>query len=206
MRPKKRILLVSNCEDLLAVRRFLFATRGFCVVSATNVAEALQAAAREALDVAVIELELEDGDGVLLGIQLIEMLTSVNRELRTLLISDKAVSRSVAHLADRLLGTQTTAIDLIEACRLLASRRRRPKLPAPVRLASARWRMREFKTKPAHLRANRDRARRYQAQGCCVTCGLPRDGRSKSRCRICLQKLKESVAEGRKRNAKANSR
>lgn len=127
MRPKRRILLVSHREDLQGVRRFLLSTHGFAVFSATTVAAALELAVREDVDLAVVELEFEAGDGVALGIRLVETLKLLDSELRTLLVSDKADGSGAAHPADSFLGARHKAADLVEACHVFTARKRGPK-------------------------------------------------------------------------------
>ena len=135
MRPKRRILLVSHREDAQAVRRFLLETRGYRVFCASTVREALDLTVREDVDLAVVDLEFEEGDGVAMGSRLAGMLKLLDGEIRTMLIGEEARAGSVAHAADCLLGKGSCSpADLVERCKVMTARRRGPK---PVRRVEA---------------------------------------------------------------------
>src|SRR5919106_1087689 len=61
---KNRILLVDDHESTVSVLRMLLERRGFEVLTAGNVASALDIASREFVDLLICDIALPDGTGL----------------------------------------------------------------------------------------------------------------------------------------------
>ncbi len=126
MTPRRIILLVGHQEEQLGPRRFFLETRGFRVLTATTLRDALNAVVRNDVRVAVVDLEFEEGNGVQLGLSLVTMLREWSADVRTVLVT--RVDKGIAHPAEALLfaGPQLN-FELIERVRVLSGRKRGPR-------------------------------------------------------------------------------
>jgi DNA-binding response OmpR family regulator len=124
MRPKKRILLIDSDETRQSVRRYLFVTHGFTVLSAATADEAREIAANEPLDLIVCGWPLAGADlDRLLG-----DLHAVDPLLRSMLLAESstfAPEGFVAHAV--LLKGACSPAEILERARCMSARKRGPR-------------------------------------------------------------------------------
>jgi CheY-like chemotaxis protein len=137
MRPKSVILLVGQREAELALWRFLLDTRGYRVLTATTVPEAVDLLGRIDVRVAVVELEMELELGASPSLSVMNMLRKWGRgEVRTVLVAKTKRPGVVAHQAPDTLPHQADALlyagphlhtELVERLRVMCARKPGPK-------------------------------------------------------------------------------
>jgi DNA-binding NtrC family response regulator len=131
MRPKKRILLIDSNETRQSVRRYLFITWGFAVLSAATAEEAREIAANEPLDLVVCGWPLAGAD---LG-KLLNDLHAIDPLLRSLLLAESSIvaPEGVAAHAVLLKGA-CAPTEIRERARQLSARKRGPRKGCEQRL------------------------------------------------------------------------
>ena len=139
MRPKKVILCVDDNEQELSVLKFMLATNGYRVVSATNGQEAIGIFAGTAVDLVLTDYAMPQMDGN----QLVDRLKQIAPHVPMILLGDLQKMGSEIHAADALLAKKNCSTqELLERIRLMSARKRGPRkgtqrLAAAVELAVA---------------------------------------------------------------------
>jgi CheY-like chemotaxis protein len=130
MRPKKIILCVDDNEQELSVLKFMLATNGYRVVSATNGQEAIGIFA----DYAMPQMN---------GSQLIDRLKQIAGHVPMILLGDPQRMSGEMHVADALLAKKNCSPqDLLERIKVMSARKRGPRkgavrmMPAELAVAS----------------------------------------------------------------------
>jgi DNA-binding response OmpR family regulator len=127
MRPKKRILLIDTDEERQAIRRFLFVTHAFHVISASSADEARAMFATEAPELIVCAHPLANVDTT----SLLSDLHQVNSFVPSMMLH--AGSKvPTGFMADATVPQDISAVELLERVKVMAARKRgpRPKGPA----------------------------------------------------------------------------
>ena len=140
MRPRKKILLVDNNEQVLSVRKFMLETRGYRVITATTSAGALEqveAALPGSIDLLLADIILPGMDGN----ELVRRAKQMQPALPALLVSAAVSNFDRASAADAFLpkGACSTA-EMLDRIRVLVARKRGPKKqvqPVPLAVAMA---------------------------------------------------------------------
>jgi CheY-like chemotaxis protein len=139
MRPKKVILCVDDNEQELSVLKFMLATNGYRVVSATNGQEAIGIFAGTAVDLVLTDYTMPQMDGN----QLVDRLKQIAPHVPMILLGDPQKMGGEMHSADALLAKKNCSTqELLERIRLMSARKRGPRkgsqrLAAAVELAVA---------------------------------------------------------------------
>jgi CheY-like chemotaxis protein len=139
MRPKKVILCVDDNEQELSVLKFMLATNGYRVVSATNGQEAIGIFAGTPVDLVLADYAMPQMDGN----QLVDRLKQIAPHVPMILLGDLQKMGSEIHAADALLAKKNCSTqELLERIRLMSARKRGPRkgtqrLAAAVELAVA---------------------------------------------------------------------
>jgi CheY-like chemotaxis protein len=139
MRPKKIILCVDDNEQELSVLKFMLATNGYRVVSATNGQEAIGIFAGTPVDLVLADYAMPQMDGN----QLVDRLKQIAPHVPMILLGDLQKMGSEIHAADALLAKKNCSTqELLERIRLMSARKRGPRkgtqrLAAAVELAVA---------------------------------------------------------------------
>ena len=139
MRPKKIILCVDDNEQELSVLKFMLATNGYRVVSATNGQEAIGIFAGTAVDLVLTDYTMPQMDGN----QLVDRLKQIAPHVPMILLGDPQKMGGEMHSADALLAKKNCSTqELLERIRLMSARKRGPRkgsqrLAAAVELAVA---------------------------------------------------------------------
>jgi len=133
MRPKKVILCVDDNEQDLSVLKFMLATNGYRVVSATNGQEAIAVFAGTPVDLVLADYAMPQMDGN----QLVDRLKQIAPHVPMILLGDPQKMNGEIHAADALLAKKNcSAQELLERIRLMSARKRGPRKGAQ-RLANA---------------------------------------------------------------------
>ena len=124
MRPKKIILCVDDNEQDLSVLKFMLATNGYRVASATSAEEAMRIFAEIPVD-----LVLSDhGMPQISGGQLVDRLKQMAPHVPMILLGDPQRMAAGAHAADALLPKKNcSAQDLLERIKVMSARKRGPR-------------------------------------------------------------------------------
>ena len=139
MRPKKVILCVDDNEQELSVLKFMLATNGYRVVSATNGQEAIGIFAGTPVDLVLADYAMPQMDGN----QLVDRLKQIAPHVPMILLGDLQKMGSEIHAADALLAKKNCSTqELLERIRLMSARKRGPRkgtqrLAAVIELAVA---------------------------------------------------------------------
>src|SRR5208283_5976711 len=99
MRPKKVILCVDDNEQELSVLKFMLATNGYRVVSATNGQEAIGVFADIAVDLVLADFAMPQMNGS----QLVDRLKKAASHVPMILLGDPQRMSGDIHSADALL-------------------------------------------------------------------------------------------------------
>ena len=133
MRPKKVILCVDDNEQELSVLKFMLATNGYRVVSATSGQEAIAVFAGTSVDLVLTDYAMPQMDGN----QLVDRLKQIAPHVPMILLGDLQKMSGEIHAADALLAKKNCSTqELLERIRLMSARKRGPRKGAQ-RLATA---------------------------------------------------------------------
>jgi CheY-like chemotaxis protein len=139
MRPKKVILCVDDNEQELSVLKFMLATNGYRVVSATTGQEAMGVFAGNQVDLVLADYAMPQMNGN----QLVNRLKQIAPHIPMILLGDPQKMGGDIHAADALLAKKScSALELLERVKLMSARKRGPRkgtvrLAAMVELAEA---------------------------------------------------------------------
>jgi CheY-like chemotaxis protein len=124
MRPKKIILCVDDNEQELSVLKFMLATNGYRVVSATNGQEAIGIFAETAVDLVLADYAMPQMNGS----QMIERLKQIASHVPMILLGDPLRMGGEIHAADALLAKKNcTPQELLERIKVMSARKRGPR-------------------------------------------------------------------------------
>jgi CheY-like chemotaxis protein len=124
MRPKKVILCVDDNEQELSVLKFMLATNGYKVVSATNGQEAIGIFAGTPVDLVLADYAMPQMDGN----QLVDRLKQIAPHVPMILLGDPQKMGGEMHAADALLAKKNcSTLELLERIRLMSARKRGPR-------------------------------------------------------------------------------
>ena len=124
MRPKKVILCVDDNEQELSVLKFMLATNGYRVLSASNGQEAIGIFAESAVDLVVADFAMPQMNGN----QLVDRLKQIASHIPMILLGDPQKMDSDIHAADALLAKKNcTAQELLERIKVMSARKRGPR-------------------------------------------------------------------------------
>jgi len=139
MRPKKIILCVDDNEQDLSVLKFMLATNGYRVVSATTGQEAITLFADTAVDLVLADFGMPNMNGK----QLVDRLKNIAPHVPMILLGDPQRMGSEIHVADALVPKRNCSPqELLERIKLMSARKRGPRkgaqrLVAATELAAA---------------------------------------------------------------------
>ena len=124
MRPKKVILCVDDNEQELSVLKFMLATNGYRVVSATNGKDAIGIFAETAVDIVLADFAMPQMNGH----QLVNRLKQLAGHVPMILLGDHQAMSGEIHAADALLAKkQCTPQELLERIKVMSARKRGPR-------------------------------------------------------------------------------
>ena len=128
MRPKKVILCVDDNEQALSVRKFLFETRGYRVLTATSAAAAIETLQAGGIDLVLSDLVMPQMDGN----EMIRRMKQFAPEVPMMLISGTVKAFERANRADAFLPKGASSpVELLDRIRVLIARKRGPKKTVP---------------------------------------------------------------------------
>jgi two-component system, OmpR family, response regulator CpxR len=144
MRPKKVILCVDDNEQELSVLKFMLATNGYRVLSASNGQEAIAIfASASQIDLVLTDTNMPQMSGG----QLVERLKRMAGHVPMILLSDVQAGAPYAsgeiHAADALLTRKNcSSQELLERIKVMSARKRGPRkgaqrMPQVAELAAA---------------------------------------------------------------------
>jgi len=132
MRPKKVILCVDDNEQELSVLKFMLATNGYRVVSATTGQGAMGVFAENQVDLVLADYSMPQMNGN----QLVGRLKQVAPHIPMILLGDPQKMGGDIHAADALLAKKNySPQDLLERIKVMSARKRGPR-KGTVRLAA----------------------------------------------------------------------
>ena len=124
MRPKKVILCVDDNEQELSVLKFMLATNGYRVVSATSGQEAIAVFSGTPVDLVLADYAMPQMDGN----QLVDRLKQIAPHVPMILLGDLQKMSGEIHAADALLAKKNCSTqELLERIRLMSARKRGPR-------------------------------------------------------------------------------
>jgi len=124
MRPKKVILCVDDNEQDLSVLKFMLATNGYRVVSATNGHEAIEAFAEIAVDLVLADFSMPQMNGN----QLVDRLKQIAPHVPMILLGDPQRMNGEIHAADALVAKKhCSPQELLERIKVMSARKRGPR-------------------------------------------------------------------------------
>jgi two-component system, OmpR family, response regulator CpxR len=124
MRPKKVILCVNHNEQELSVLKFMLATNGYRVISASTGQEAIVVFKEAAVDLVLAEFSMPQMNGK----QLVERLKGIAAHVPMILLGDPQVMSSGIQIADALLAKKNcTMHELLERIKVMSARKRGPR-------------------------------------------------------------------------------
>jgi two-component system, OmpR family, response regulator CpxR len=124
MRPKKVILCVDDNEQELSVLKFMLATNGYRVVSATSGQEAIAVFSGTPVDLVLADYAMPQMDGN----QLVDRLKQIAPQVPMILLGDLQKMSGEIHAADALLAKKNCSTqELLERIRLMSARKRGPR-------------------------------------------------------------------------------
>jgi CheY-like chemotaxis protein len=124
MRPKKVILCVDDNEQELSVLKFMLATNGYRVVSATNGREAIGIFSETAVDLVLTDYSMPQ----MSGSQLVERLKQIAAHVPMILLGDPQKMAGEMHAADALLAKKNCSPqELLERIKVMSARKRGPR-------------------------------------------------------------------------------
>ena len=124
MRPKKVILCVDDNEQELSVLKFMLATNGYKVVSATSGQDAIGVFAGNPVDLVLTDYAMPQMDGD----RLVDRLKQIAPHVPMILLGDPQKMGGEMHAADALLAKKNCSTqELLERIRLMSARKRGPR-------------------------------------------------------------------------------
>jgi CheY-like chemotaxis protein len=124
MRPKKIILCVDDNEQELSVLKFMLATNGYRVVSATNGQDAIGIFSDMQVDLVLTDYSMPQMNGG----QLIERLKQIASHVPMIMLGDPQRMASEMHAADALLAKKhCSPQELLERIKVMSARKRGPR-------------------------------------------------------------------------------
>jgi CheY-like chemotaxis protein len=139
MRPKKVILCVDDNEQELSVLKFMLATNGYRVVSASTGQEAIGIFAGIQVDLVLADFAMPQ----MSGCQLVDRLKQIGSHVPMMLLGDPQKMAAEMHVADATMTKKNcSAQELLERIKVLSARKRGPRkgslrVTAQVELAAA---------------------------------------------------------------------
>ena len=133
MRPKKVILCVDDNEQELSVLKFMLATHGYRVLSATNGREAVSLFAENSVDLVLADYSMPQMNGD----QLVQRLKLMAAHVPMILRGDPQKMNGQMQAADALLAKKNcSSLELLERIKIMSARKRGPRKGMP-RVAQA---------------------------------------------------------------------
>lgn len=123
MRPRKVILCVDDCENILSVRKFLLETKGYKVVTALDGEAALVIFRAGGIDLVLADLIMPNMDGN----ELVRTVRLINPEVPTIIISGAVKTFGRADHADAFIPKGLPIEVLLDRIKALVMRKRGPK-------------------------------------------------------------------------------
>jgi CheY-like chemotaxis protein len=124
MRPKKIILCVDDNEQELSVLKFMLATNGYRVVSATNGKDAIDIFADTQVDLVLTDFSMPQMNGG----QLVDRLKQMAAHVPMIMLGDPQRMGSEMHAADVLLTKKNCSpVELLERVKVMSARKRGPR-------------------------------------------------------------------------------
>lgn len=124
MRPKKIILCVDDNEQDLSVLKFMLATNGYRVISATTGQEAIGLFAETSVDLVLADFGMPQMNGN----QLVARLKRLAPHVPMILLGDPQKMGGDIHAADALLAKKNCSPqELLERIKVMSARKRGPR-------------------------------------------------------------------------------
>jgi CheY-like chemotaxis protein len=124
MRPKKVILCVDDNEQELSVLKFMLATNGYRVISASSGQEAIGVFAASQVDLVLADYAMPQMNGN----QLVDRLKQIAPHIPMILLGDPQRMAGEMHAADALLAKKNcSAHELLERIKVMSARKRGPR-------------------------------------------------------------------------------
>jgi CheY-like chemotaxis protein len=125
MRPKKVILCVDDNEQELSVLKFMLATNGYRVLTASNGQEAIAVfATAPQIDLVLTDTTMPQMSGG----QLVERLKRMQGHVPMILLGDAPAANGELHVADAVLVKKNcSAQELLERIKVMSQRKRGPR-------------------------------------------------------------------------------
>jgi CheY-like chemotaxis protein len=124
MRPKKIILCVDDNEQELSVLKFMLATNGYRVVSATSGQEAIGLFAGIQVDLVLADFAMPHMNGG----QLMDRLKQIAPHIPMILLGDPQRIGGEMHAADAVMTKRNcSAQELLERIKVMSARKRGPR-------------------------------------------------------------------------------
>ena len=124
MRPKKVILCVDDNEQDLSVLKFMLATNGYRVVSASNPQEAIELFGDMQVDLVLSDYAMPQMNGD----QLVSRLKQIASHVPMILMGDPKKMGEQLHGADALIAKKNvTPQELLERIKVMSARKRGPR-------------------------------------------------------------------------------
>jgi DNA-binding response OmpR family regulator len=124
MRPKKIILCVDDNEQELSVLKFMLATNGYRVVSASNGQQAISLFAETPVDLVLADFAMPQMNGS----QLVDRLKQIASHVPMILLGDPQRMAGEMHAADALLAKKNCSPqELLERIKVMSARKRGPR-------------------------------------------------------------------------------
>ena len=124
MRPKKVILCVDDNEQDLSVLKFMLATNGYRVLSASSGQEAVEIFADNLVDLVLADFAMPQMNGD----QLVATLKEIAAHVPMILLGDPQKMNGQMHRADALITKKTySPQELLERIKVMSARKRGPR-------------------------------------------------------------------------------
>jgi CheY-like chemotaxis protein len=125
MRPKKVILCVDDNEQELSVLKFMLATNGYRVLTASNGQEAIAVfATAPQIDLVLADTTMPKMSGG----QLVERLKRMGGHVPMILLGDAQAATGELHVADAVLVKKNCSTqELLERIKVMSARKRGPR-------------------------------------------------------------------------------
>ncbi len=125
MRPKKVILCVDDNEQELSVLKFMLATNGYRVLTASNGQEAIAVfATAPQIDLVLADTTMPQMSGG----QLVERLKRMGGHVPMILLGDAQAATGEIHVADAVLAKKNCSTqELLERIKVMSARKRGPR-------------------------------------------------------------------------------
>ena len=124
MRPKKVILCVDDNEQELSVLKFMLATNGYRVITASTGQEAIGSFAGSQIDLALVDYAMPQ----MSGNQLVGRLKQIAPHIPMILLGDPQRMGGDIHSADALLAKKNcSSQELLERIKVMSARKRGPR-------------------------------------------------------------------------------